>query len=220
MSTVEIGKIFAIDDLCVYITKTNPQWIVIHAIGRAATTGWSRGLLAKHVHITPPADGVQALEFNAQMPEPNTPVLNVLSPISAHAEFANVDIANYWGPGVPLKGVRVRAVSNEKAVEVLPRDDVIAVRGQMGQGTTASYVGEANQDDVPSFEEDIRPLFRPRDINVMRNIAGFDLSQFEDVKANADRIFERLQVNMPCDGLWPAEDLAKFKAWKDGGMPA
>jgi hypothetical protein len=73
---------------------------------------------------------------------------------------------------------------------------------------------------VPSFELDIKPLFRPRDINVMRSVAGLDLGLYEDVKANADRIYERLQVNMPCDGLWPAENLAKFKSWKDGGMPA
>jgi hypothetical protein len=220
MATVEIGKVFAIDEVLVHITRTNPPWLVIHATGRAATTGWSNGQLSKHIYITPPADGIQDIEFNAQMPPPGTPVLNVLTPISAHAEFPDIDVANYWGKGAPLKGVRVHAVSNEKTVEVLSRKDALAVSATMSPRATVSYVGATAQEEVPSFEEDIKPLFRPRDVNVMRNVAGFDLSKYEDVKANVDRIFERLQLDMPCDGLWPAEDLAKFKAWKDGGMPA
>jgi hypothetical protein len=220
MATVQSGKVFAVDDVLVQITRSTPPWLIIHAIGRVATTGWSNGHLSKHIHITPPADGIQGFEFNAQMPAPGTPVLDVLTPISAHAEFPDIDVANYWGQGAPLKGIRVHAVSNEKTVEVLSRKDALAASVKMSPRATVSYVGAPAQEEVPSFEEDIKPLFRPRDINVMRNIAGFDLSKHEDVKANVDRIFERLQLNMPCDGLWPAEDVAKFKAWKDGGMPA
>ena len=74
--------------------------------------------------------------------------------------------------------------------------------------------------EVPSFEEDIKPLFRPRDVIVMEALKGFNLHKYEDVKANADRILVKLGIDMPCDGLWPPEDIAKFKAWKDGGMPA
>src|SRR5262245_32724351 len=220
MATVQSGKVFAVDDVLVYITRSKPPWLIIHAIGRVATTGWSNGRLSKHILITPPADGIQGFEFNAQMPAPGTPVLDVLTPISAHAEFPDIDVASYWGKGAPLKGIRVHAVSNEKTVEVLSRTDVLAASVKMSPRATVSYVGAPAQEAVASYEEDIKPLFLPRDINVMRNIAGFDLSKYEDVKANVDRIFERLQLNMPCDGLWPAEDIAKFKAWKDGGMPA
>lgn len=220
MAATEIGKVFAVDDVLVYITRTEPPWMIIHAVGRAATTGWSNGQLSKHIHITTPADGIQGFEFNAQMPAPGSVTLDVLTPISAHAEFPGIDIANYWGKGVPLKGIRVHAVSNNKCVEVISRTDARAASAKMSPQATVSYLGGTTQPEVPGFEEDIKPLFRPRDINVMRNIAGFDMSKYDDVKANVDRIFERLQIDMPCDGLWPAEDLAKFKAWKDGGMPA
>jgi hypothetical protein len=215
-----IGKVFAVDDVLVYITRTEPPWMIIHAIGRAATTGWSNGQLAKHIHITPPADGIQGFEFNAQMPAPGDITLDVLTPISAHAEFPGIDVANYWGKGVPLKGIRVHAVSNSKCVDVVSRADALAASAKMSPQATVSYVGGTAQPEVPSFEEDIKPLFRPRDINVMRSVAGFDLGVYEDVKANADRILVKLRIDMPCDGLWPEEDIKKFEAWKDGSMPS
>lgn len=220
MATTEIGKVFAVDEVLVCITRTEPPWLVIHAIGRVVTTGWSNGQLSRHIHITPPADGVQGFEFNAQMPAPDQPVLNVLTPISAHAEFPNVDLANYWGKGAPLKGIRVHAVSNVKTIDVLSRKDALAVSAKMSPQATASYVGETMRDAVLSFEEDIKPLFRPRDVNVMQAEAGFNLHKYEDVKAKAGKILERLRLDMPCDGLWPEEDVKKFEAWKDDGMPA
>jgi hypothetical protein len=69
-----------------------------------------------------------------------------------------------------------------------------------------------------SFASDIRPLFRQLDITSMINIGGFDLSKYEDVKLRADEILSRLSDgSMPCDGAWPAEQIARFKAWIDGG---
>jgi hypothetical protein len=55
------------------------------------------------------------------------------------------------------------------------------------------------QADAPGFERDIRPLFRSNDIESMS--AAFDLSSYEDVRTNADRIYQRLaNGSMPCDG--------------------
>jgi hypothetical protein len=71
------------------------------------------------------------------------------------------------------------------------------------------------QEEV-SFERDIRPLFRDGDINSMS--AVFDLSSYQDVRANADSIYERLaEGSMPCDGAWPAE-LQRFRTWIDTGF--
>ena len=42
-----------------------------------------------------------------------------------------------------------------------------------------------------SFARDIRPLFRDRDIGAMSSM--FDLSSYEDVRANADGIYKRLR---------------------------
>ena len=49
------------------------------------------------------------------------------------------------------------------------------------------------------FEHDIRPLFREKDVQSMS--AKFDLSSYDDVKANAGQILEKVaDGSMPCDG--------------------
>jgi hypothetical protein len=70
-----------------------------------------------------------------------------------------------------------------------------------------------------SFAVEIRPLFRDDpDVQTMKNF-GLDLSSYDDVKANADAIYSRLEDgSMPCDDPWPSEQLAKFKQWMDEGM--
>jgi hypothetical protein len=71
----------------------------------------------------------------------------------------------------------------------------------------------------PTFAEDIRPLFRDSDVAAMK--FRLDLSSYEDVRDNADKIYERLEDgSMPCDGGWPAKQIATFKAWIDAGTPA
>lgn len=220
MATPRIGKVFAVDDVQVRIVRSEPPWLVIHAMGRVPTTGWSNGQLSKHVHVTPPADGIQGFDFVAQMPAPDQQVLAVLTPISAHLECAKVDIANYWGEGMPLRGIRVHAVSNVKTVEVLSRKATLEAGAAMAPRALAAYVGTPEPAAVPSFAEDIKPMFRPTDVASMQAFSGFSLHNYEDVKARAERISARLKTNMPCDGLWPPEDVAKFDAWKDGGMPA
>jgi hypothetical protein len=72
-----------------------------------------------------------------------------------------------------------------------------------------------------SFAADIRPLFTKLDIDHMS--ARLDLSDYEDVKARADRILQRLKgvggAAMPPpqskggDGPWPAERIALFERW-------
>ena len=72
---------------------------------------------------------------------------------------------------------------------------------------------------APRFTKDIRPLFQKRDVEQMKNIAGFDLSKFEDVRRHATKIFFRLSTKtMPPDKPWPDNRIAKFKQWIDGGM--
>jgi len=221
MATPQIGKVFSVDEVQVRIIRTEPPWLLIHATGRVPTTGWSNGQLSKHVYVTPPADGIQGFDFVAQMPAPDQVVLDVLTPISAQLECPKVDLANYWGQGVPLKGVRVHAVSNAKTVEVLSFEASLKASASMSPQAVATYVGTVPPAAaVPGFAQDIKPLFRDRDVVVMQAVAGFNLHKYEDVKANAEGILRKLRINMPCDGLWPPEDIAKFETWKDGGMPA
>ena len=72
--------------------------------------------------------------------------------------------------------------------------------------------------NMPGFSQDIRPLFRDRDIQRMKFV--FDLSQYEDVKGHAAAIAERLSDgSMPCDGAWPDDRVALFRQWMDEGFP-
>ena len=72
-----------------------------------------------------------------------------------------------------------------------------------------------------SFAQDIRPMFREMDIEEMMNIASFDLSKYEDVRARAIDIHDRVsEGSMPCDEAWSIEKIAKFKQWIDEGMGA
>jgi hypothetical protein len=71
---------------------------------------------------------------------------------------------------------------------------------------------------APSFENDIKPLFREKDRQRME--WAFDLWNHEDVKDNADRILERLeQGDMPCDGAWSEDRIQVFRDWMAAGMP-
>jgi hypothetical protein len=69
-----------------------------------------------------------------------------------------------------------------------------------------------------SFKTDIGPLFRPDDADAMS--WAFDLTSYEDVKANAEDIYDRLaDGSMPCDEPWPDERVQSFRDWIDAGSP-
>lgn len=73
---------------------------------------------------------------------------------------------------------------------------------------------------APSYAKDIRPLFRQMDINEMISISRFDLSNYDDVKAHANDIYERVKSgDIPCDAAWSADKVALFKDWMNSGMP-
>jgi hypothetical protein len=64
----------------------------------------------------------------------------------------------------------------------------------------------------PSFERDVRPMFREKDRDSMRR--AFDLWSLSDVQAHQDAILQRLgDGTMPCDGAWPPDHVALFQRW-------
>jgi hypothetical protein len=72
-------------------------------------------------------------------------------------------------------------------------------------------------DQDVTFAQDIRPLFRERDVSSMSS--RFDLSSFDDVVTNAESIYERLaDGTMPCDGAWPQADVQRFRTWMNSGF--
>lgn len=73
--------------------------------------------------------------------------------------------------------------------------------------------------NTPGFARDIQPLFRESDRESME--FAFDLWNYQDVRANAELILERLsQGTMPCDGEWPEQQITQFRRWIEAGMPA
>lgn len=74
---------------------------------------------------------------------------------------------------------------------------------------------------APTFEQDIKPLFRERDRGAMLSVAEFDLWARDDVAAHSQAILKRLEEgSMPCDQAWPAERVALFRQWVEADMPA
>ncbi len=71
--------------------------------------------------------------------------------------------------------------------------------------------------EAVSFDAHIKPLFRDRDRQSMS--FAFDLSSADDVRTHAAGILQRLQDGtMPCDGAWPADQIAVFERWTETGM--
>lgn len=71
-----------------------------------------------------------------------------------------------------------------------------------------------------SFAGDIRPLFRDKDVDAMKDF-GMDLSSYDVVKEKASAIYGTLaDGSMPCDQPWSKEHVALFKQWMDEGMAA
>jgi hypothetical protein len=73
--------------------------------------------------------------------------------------------------------------------------------------------------DSIGFDADIKPLFREGDRTAM--LTAFDLWSHDDVSSHADAILRAVATgSMPCDMVWPAEQVAVFRRWLEAGKPA
>jgi hypothetical protein len=77
-----------------------------------------------------------------------------------------------------------------------------------------------------SYQADIRPLFTQRDIHAMSK--AFDLASYDDVRAHAAAIFDRIRgiggAVMPPpppmgEGPWPQSRIDLFGKWMMDGYP-
>jgi hypothetical protein len=80
-------------------------------------------------------------------------------------------------------------------------------------------VTDAGAAEPLHYQADIKPLFRTRDQQAMT--WAFDLFSYQDVSQHADAILTRLRRgDMPCDGRWPDDRIARFDQWvRDGKLP-
>lgn len=72
---------------------------------------------------------------------------------------------------------------------------------------------------IPTFNDDIKPFFAQY-LGQMR--WRFDLTSYEQVKANADMIYSRIHSkSMPPPPFDPFSDefIAGFKTWMENGFP-
>ena len=69
-----------------------------------------------------------------------------------------------------------------------------------------------------SFADDVKPLFREEDRASMD--FAFDLWSYDEVKANAALILERVEDGtMPCDETWNEDKLQVLRSWIAEGCP-
>jgi hypothetical protein len=65
---------------------------------------------------------------------------------------------------------------------------------------------------MPSFDTDIKPLFRAMDRDEM--LFAFDLWSYDDVAENAAEILVRIEdQSMPCDDPWDEARIQMLRAW-------
>ena len=84
------------------------------------------------------------------------------------------------------------------------------------RGLNCVGMDSSSNDDRLSFVRDIKPLFRQHDRQSMEK--AFDLWSFDDVRAHASDILERVKYgSMPCDGAWPPERVQVFQRWVESG---
>ncbi|MGF0540740.1 hypothetical protein ACQQ2Q_22340 [Agrobacterium sp. ES01] len=99
-------RIYEVVSAQVSFAKSNPVQIIVYAEGTVPTSGWKNPSLGAWLYISPPDDGIQDFDFVAEAP--TGIVLPKISPIAAQNTVA-VDPDNYWGHGLPLRGVRIHA---------------------------------------------------------------------------------------------------------------
>jgi hypothetical protein len=102
-------RISSVNEIKSFVLGTPTPMTALSVQGTASSSGWTHPHLARIRYFAPPTDGIQEYDFVATPPKGIA--LTVMTPISA-TFFLTEDIANYWGPGQPLKGVRVHAASN------------------------------------------------------------------------------------------------------------
>jgi CDGSH-type Zn-finger protein/truncated hemoglobin YjbI len=128
-------------------------------------------------------------------------------------------------------GSRAAADLSQAAAEAPPQDTPMprwdwTAAGSPDTTEAAPGTGQAAQSAAPpgpgepvSFGAHIKPLFRATDRQSMS--FAFDLWTYEDVRAHAADVLDRLRSgSMPCDGAWPSDKVEIFQRWADSGMEA
>jgi CDGSH-type Zn-finger protein/truncated hemoglobin YjbI len=128
-----------------------------------------------------------------------------------------------WGSRVALENSQAGATPPPHmpmprwwwACDATPGSRVSALAADVAQAQAQIEI--PGPGDSVGFEQHVKPLFRERDRKSMR--FAFDLWSYDDVRANAQAVLERVRAGtMPCDGQWPSEWVDVLEQWTQSGM--
>lgn len=92
------------------IYTRRPGSVLICALGRVGSRGWTNEMLTPRVYVAPPANGIWEVDFTAR--PPRGIVAQVVTPISAQ---------RYWAAPRSLRGVRIVSRTNSIVVRAASR---------------------------------------------------------------------------------------------------
>ena len=127
-----------------------------------------------------------------------------------------------WGSRIAQAESASAAPQGTPADEPVPRWNWPAAGAPAADGAEAAEPGRPTvalpePGAAVSFDAHVKPLFRPADRDSMT--FAFDLWSRADVQAHAADILDRLsQGTMPCDGVWPEEQVDLFRRWTESGF--
>jgi hypothetical protein len=141
------------------------------------------------------------------------------------AEFASAFQAYFaWGSRLAVENSQTKAAPPGRMP--MPHWGWMTAAGPPGSRTSALASPQDDEDaaanlpgpdDVVTFSEHIKPLFRQRDRLSMQ--FAFDLWSHADVSKHGQVILERLRNgSMPCDGAWPQDRIDVFERWVSTGQ--
>ncbi|WP_441277690.1 I78 family peptidase inhibitor [Tardiphaga sp. 172_B4_N1_3] len=159
-------RVIDVASIDVVVLKSLPPAILVVAHGHVSTTGWTGPELSPWFYIRVPDDGIQDFDFIAQ--EPKGIVGDVVLPIVAELTIHR-DLANYWGEGNPLKGVRVHAQKNTIEYSVEPPHVIKESLAPISGGVKA-LLGDpgALTLEAPKIPDDVKALLIGRALRVYK----------------------------------------------------
>jgi hypothetical protein len=95
------AKVSSVNSVCFNIEKSDPPQLVLHAIGKVNSSGWSGPNLVPRVYVIQPTDGIQDFDFYAKPPAGK--VLWVVTPVAAETTI----VLERW-----ISGIRVHSATN------------------------------------------------------------------------------------------------------------
>ncbi|WP_295539252.1 hypothetical protein [uncultured Pseudacidovorax sp.] len=101
------AKILEVDSVSMAMTKSMPPGLLVHAIGKVSTSGWTNATLIPHIYVQEPPDGIWDFDMVAEPPKGMA--LQIVSPIGASL---HMEVAPSW-----VKAVRVHASRNSMTNE-------------------------------------------------------------------------------------------------------